>query len=664
MLYLDLETRSQEDLLKHGLARYAIHLTTQVICMAYAFDDEPVQFWWGRDLTPEVWPDWNIVRFPQSVLDHFEAGLPVMAHNAEFEKWLFDFVISGDYDFDAPSVTQWRCSMALALASGFAGALDVCSQQIGLTGGKHKAGTRLIKEYCAPGFLAEFKDGDAERMKDYCILDVELMRAVAKSCRPFTNEEWYEYHLNLRLNEKGLPIDPEFADAALGYATEVADDANQHISNLTDGKMTKHTQRKSRDEWLFPKLTEYQMKLLVVYKKGIKKISLDSDHRQYLLNCEDLDADARELLDYIGDAGSAALKKYSVAHHQHVSGRVHNTFLWNGAGRTGRFSGKGLQPHNFRRDVFGNNQATALIADIKQQLVIDSPASTMARLLRAMIYNKAGLYWCDWSAIEGRVAAWLSRSDKGEAKLQLYRDGRDVYVVTAAGMFGVTEAEVDDPLRQNGKIAELALQFGGGKGALIGMAKNYGVTFEDEYAQTIVDKWRVVNPWATTIWARYQNAIDNAVKHPMSEYKVGRVSFYSDGVRFLFCMLPSGRLLTYPWPKEEYYETPWGEDRFGPTFQVHFKSAAGEPPLRNYARGALIFQNTVQAVAADLLRESLVEADLEGLGIIGHVHDEIIGEGSVADGEALNRIMLEVPWWADGLPLATGGVKHGERYGK
>tara|TARA_R110000751_G_scaffold2075_2_gene11194 strand:- start:271 stop:2100 length:1830 start_codon:yes stop_codon:yes gene_type:complete len=606
----------------------------------------------------------EVKKFPKRVLDHISQGLPITAHNAEFEKWLFDFVVAPDYGFDAPAITQWRCSMAMSLASGFAGGLDTATHQIGLTDGKHKAGTRLIKEYCAPGFLTAFKQGDAELMREYCIGDVDLMRLLVQSCRPLTDDEWYEYHLNMRINERGLPIDALFCDQALGYANEVADDANHHISNLTGGVMTKSTQRTARDEWLFPKLTEHQMRLLEVHKKGEKKLSLDSDHRQYLLNCEDLDPDARELLDYINDAGSAALKKYSVAHHQNVRGRVHNTFLWNGAGRTGRFSGKGMQPHNFRRDVFGDNHAEALIADIKQQKEIDNPATTLARLLRAMIKSDKGLYWVDWSAVEGRVAAWAAQSTWGEVKLDLYREGRDVYVVTTSKMFHITEAEVDSDLRQSGKIAELSLQFGGGTGALIGMAKNYGVHFGQDEAQSIVDRWRLTNPWATAIWAEYQKAIDMAVKNPDHSFDAGRVTLQSDGERFLWMRLPSGRLLAYPFPKMENYFTPWDEERFGPTFQTHFQPAAGEPPLRNYARGALLFQNSVQAIAADLLREALIEADLGGLTIVGHVHDEIIGEGPETDGETLNKIMLEMPDWAKGLPLATGGVKYGTRYGK
>jgi DNA polymerase len=658
MLYLDLETRSDVDLIFHGLRRYAIDPSTEVICMAYALDDDPVEFWWsftGED---------GIIIFPQEVEDYIEAGGFIMAHNAAFEKHIFDRVISDTHGITPPTNEQWRCSMAIGLTNGYAGGLDALAAGLGLSYRKNPQGARLIREYCAPGHLKTFKPGDADVMRDYCISDVETMRAAVKCLRDLTPMEWEEYHINAVINDRGLPIDVAFCDAALGYTREVADDANEQISRLTGGLMTKATQRNSRDAWLFPKLTPHQMDLLTVYKKGVKKFSLDQDHRRYLLECGDLDHDARELLEYIDNAGSSALKKFAVASHQHVEGRVHNTFLFNGAGRTGRFSGKGLQPHNIRRDVFSHNEAESLIQDVVEGLEIDRPANTMARLLRAMISHPDGLYWVDWSSIEGRVAPWLSNSREGNAKLELFKQGRDIYVVTAADMANIPEDKVDGPLRQSGKIAELSLQFGGSHNALIGMAKNYGITFEENEARSIVDRWRIVNPWAQQIWREYDKAITDAVLTPGTDCAVGRVAFHSDGLNFLWCMLPSKRLLSYPKPKFEPYMTPWHEERIGVTFQSHFKPAAGEPPIRIHARGALLFQNTVQAVAADCLREAVVLAHDEGLEIVGHVHDEIIGLGDRAEGERLNNIMLEEPWWADGLPLNTGGVSHGTRYGK
>ena len=665
MLFLDIETRSdQVDLIKAGLMKYARGKTTQVISAAYAFGwDAPVQFWWGRDEAG------NKVEFPQEILDYFDTGEPIYAHNAEFERALFDYVIAPDYDFVAPPLKQWRCTMALALTNGFGAGLDTATKNAAVPYIKNPAGARLIKEYCATGhadiFAPEFK-ADRKIMRDYNISDVECMRALAACCRPLTDAEWEEYHLTCRINERGIPIDTAFADQALGYANEVAADANDHISRLTNGAMTKHTQRKARDAWLLPKLTDEQLRALVVYKKDVKKMSLDSDHRQLLLNYDDLDHRARELLIRINEAGSSALRKYSVAHHQNIDGRVFNTFLWSGAGRTGRYSGKGLQPHNIRRDVYDPKTAQSLIQKIVKQGTVDNPAEVLARLARAMIYHEDGLYWVDWSAIEGRVAPWLADSTPGEAKLDLYREQRDVYIVSASRIFDVPEDSINkaNPYRQAGKVAELSLQFGGARNALQSMAKNYGIAFEDLDANEIVRKWRRSNPWAGDIWRRYQRAIDTAVRGPGIDIPVGRVTFHSDGEKFLWCKLPSERFLAYPFPRWEPYFTPWDEERMGATFQMHFKPPAGKEPLRNHARGALLFQNTVQAVAADILRDALLEADDAGLAIVGHVHDEIIGQGGEEDGKVLDKIMNTLPWWAEGLPISTGGVSLGERYGK
>jgi hypothetical protein len=175
----------------------------------------------------------------------------------------------------------------------------------------------------------------------------------------------------------------------------------------------------------------------------------------------------------------------------------------------------------------------------------------------------------------------------------------------------------------------------------------------------------MANRWAQEIWNDYDKAITAAVLDPGVDQVVGRVTYHSDGENVLWCRLPSERLLAYPKPKYEVYITPWDEERVGVTFQSHFKPAAGEPPIRIHARGALLFQNTVQAVAADILREAIVEAHEAGLSIVASVHDEILIENNTPeDGCKLNEIMLEQPWWAEGLILATGGVQQGKRWGK
>lgn len=652
-LYLDIETRSQTDLLLYGLRRYAECPTTELICIGWAFDDEPVKDWFPEDGEP----------FPAEIAEHFKSGGLVWAHNAAFERHLFEWVICPDFDIEPPALEQWRCSMIAATTSGHPAGLDAAMASLGLPHGKHSAGSRLIRTYCAPGFSTEWMLNDRELMGQYVRDDVGGMQVVIAGVRGLTDFEWEQYALNERLNDRGIRVDVDLCFKSQAYAEVLAREANEQLVRLTHGTMTRHTQRKARDEWLFPRLTEFQKKLLVVYKKGEKKTSLDETRRSLLLDCDDLDDEARQLLEAINDAGSSALKKYAVAYHQHVDGVVHNSIQFNGA-QTGRFTGRVIQPHNFKKDRADTPLPILedIIRRIKGRKGLKSPNYNMGQVMRGMVYDPKGLAWVDWSQIEARVAPWLSVKPSGEEKLDVFRSGADVYTVSAANMFGWVTGEVTKLMRQTGKIAELSLQFGGGAGALQGMARNYGQVFEDEEARDIVYMWRGANPWAEEIWSDYDRAIDRAVSEPGEAFTCGRVSFVSDGEHYLWCALPSGRYLAYPKPLIEEYDTPWGETRVGPTFQTHFKPAAGEPPLRRYARGALLFQNTVQAVAADILREALVEADEFGLDVALHVHDEIVVYGGQAEGERLNEIMLAQPWWADGLPIETGGVETGERW--
>lgn len=510
---------------------------------------------------------------------------------------------------------------------------------------------------------------DKDLMREYCINDVEVMRAAGRRMRDLTPEEWEEYHLTCRINQRGLPVDVPLCKAAVSRMDRSANEANDVIQKLTGGKMMKHTERKSRDAWLYPKLTPLQIKSITDERTG--KRSLDKDRRAILIQTYGIDEDAKELLQAIDDAGSSALKKYAVALHTHIGGRVFNTFQFNGAG-TGRFSGRGLQPHNMRRDAYSPEEAEALAQAVIAGEPIENVSNVMARLLRGMLLHEMGIYFVDWSSIEGRVAPWLANSSHGEARLELYRNKMDVYKVTAALMIYKNADYMDRVTpedRQIGKIAELSLQFGGTKRALQSMAKKFDVHFSDAAAMGHVENWQRTNPWALDSWVAFEEGAKRAVMHPNTDFRVGRCTFRAYQLveenfsRFLWLQLPSERILAYPMPRYGMVETPWGTSRKA-SFQTSLTPAKGEPPIRHVLRGSLLFQNATQAVAADCLRESLLCADSEGLDIVGHVHDEIIGLGPREDGERLNNIMLEQPWWADGLPLDTGGVSWGKRYGK
>jgi DNA polymerase len=556
LMFIDIESRSQIDLKKDGLARYARDPSTQVICVAYAIDDEPVQSWFANEGDP----------FPSEIIKHIKSGGLLMAWNSGFENTLFDFVISNDYDFTPPNANQWRCAMVASTTSGYPASLAGASHALNLPQQKMTEGTRLIRSYCAPGHQITWQGEDRLLMANYCETDVEVMRDAVKCFRQLTDDEWHEHTLNQEMNDRGIPVDVPFAEVALGKADELTAVANDEISKLTNGTMTKHTQRKSRDIFLDARLTSQQQGLLIDYKNDEKKKSLDQDHRSLLLECEDLNPDARQLLTLINEAGSSALRKYNVIVDQHVDGVVHDTLVFNGA-QTGRFTSKGLQIHNIRRDCFEPDVAEQLISNAIAGRELDEPGQTLARLMRAAIKHDDGLYWVDYSGIEARVGPWLANDDDGERILDVHRRGDDLYVIAAAAMCNLDPSDVSKELRNAGKVGTLACGYGGGVYAFQQMAGNYGLTFTDDQAKKFVYNWRDTNPWAVNQWASFDEAITEAFCNPGESFSAGRCALHSDG-EYIWCTLPSGRLLAYPKPDWETYETPWGEVREGVTHQA------------------------------------------------------------------------------------------------
>jgi DNA polymerase len=275
----------------------------------------------------------------------------------------------------------------------------------------------------------------------------------------------------------------------------------------------------------------------------------------------------------------------------------------------------------------------------------------------------------DWSAIEGRVNPWLASSPAGDAKLDIYRNGLDPYIFNAAATYGATydaikaeyEAGETDK-RMVGKVQELALAFGGGVGAFAAMGRGYGVRIDEAQARRIVDAWRRANPWAPAFWSDLERAYMSAMRHPGHEFTAGRITYVYDR-QHLWYMLPSGRVLCYPYARIEGEDLTYAKAAWKPA------ADATEWPRARLWRG-LACENVTQATAHDILRRALRELDVIGqretsLDVCLHVHDEVVLETSepeVAKAE-LERIMTTPPEWAPDLPLAVE-AKVMERYGK
>jgi len=260
----------------------------------------------------------------------------------------------------------------------------------------------------------------------------------------------------------------------------------------------------------------------------------------------------------------------------------------------------------------------------------------------------------DWSSIEARVLPWLADDREADWRLGAFADGVDMYVKTAEDIWPGEGEEH----RQEGKVAELSMGYGGGAAAYVSMARQYGVRIPVKLAEGIKVKWREANPWATRFWGRLETAALNALKYPGNACVAGRIYYVMDepGER-LRCMLPSGRELSYPQARREVVKTPWGAEKMGVTaLKANWTPAAGvEEWPRVTLYGGLQAENVTQAVANDIQRHGIRLSHDAGWPVVGHTHDELLWEVRSSDVEKAQsdivRCMETIPDWAEGLPL-------------
>lgn len=310
-------------------------------------------------------------------------------------------------------------------------------------------------------------------------------------------------------------------------------------------------------------------------------------------------------------------------------------------------------------------------------LMYGPPLQVVADCLRGMIVPRPGhhLIACDFSAVEARVLAWLAGE---QSVLEVFKSHGKIYEHAAAAIYRKPMELVSKDERQIGKVASLALQFGGGKGAFQTMARGYAVKVKDETAENIKLAWRESHPHIVRYWYALENAALEALRIPHT-VKVGpkgrEVAFKKNG-SFLWCRLPSGRVLCYPYPEIREVETPWGEMKEALTYMASIADTKGKvlPDTNASGKwqrvstyGGSLAENVTQAVARDLLADALLRLESASYQTVMHVHDEAVievpetaPESTLADVE---KLMAQVPSWAEGLPLAAEGWR-GTRYRK
>jgi DNA polymerase len=647
MLYLDFETRSTCDLRAHGVYNYAQDPTTDVLCMSYAFDDDEVQTWVPTYTDADGHVKKNA--FPIQVRDY--TGL-IYAHNAAFERLIFWYVLGINYKLE-----QFYCTAAQARANCAPGSLEDVGRFAGASMKKDHRGAQLIRLMCVPPFR-----NDPELMQEmiqYCEQDVRAMRAISKSQRPLSAQELEDYHVNERINDRGVLVDVPLCKAAIQYASDEVVEIQEIVTEVTEGAITSVRSPKMK-QWVLERVGEEAKKLMRIGEK----YSIDKTVRSNLLlmeNSDEIPPAVAEVIQCADDLWASSVAKFNrLAQLADAEDqRVRGAFVFAGGSATGRASSYGAQVHNFARKCAAEPDAVRT-AMVRGHSIVPKYGKRVTDVLKGMLrpalIPRAGkhLVVADWAAIEARANPWLSKSASGDQKLGLFRTGADVYKVNAAATFGCRADDVTKDQRQIGKVQELACGFAGGVGAFAAMGRAYGVLLPESDARRMVDAWRRANPWAPTYWQSLESAYMRAMRNKGHETTAGRVTYLYDGVH-LWYSLPSGRVLCYPFARfDEEGNVTYAKSAWKPA------ADAKEWPRARLWKG-LACENITQAAANDLLRHSLKNLD----DVVLHVHDEIVIETAEPEAvmQEMKRIMCTPPAWAQGLPLDVE-IATMTRYGK
>ncbi len=637
-LWVDFETRSACDLKTAGVYNYAQDASTDVLCMSYAFDNEDVQTW-----VP-------LQKFPERVRNH--TGL-IYAHNAAFERLIFWYVLQIDFKLE-----QFYCTATQARANCAPGSLEDVGRFAGASMKKDHRGNQLIRLMCIPPFK-NTPELMAE-MIQYCEQDVRAMRAVSLAMRPLSTEELADYHVNERINDRGVMVDVPLCHAAVKFASEELIEIEQIVAEVTEGAITSVRSPKMR-EWVLERVGEQAKELMVVYKDGEKKYSIDKTVRANLLameNADEVPPIVAEVIQCADDLWASSVAKFSrLAGLADVEDqRVRGAFVFAGGSATGRASSYGAQVHNFTRKCAGlpEDVRTAMV---RGHSIVPKFGKRVTDVLKGMLRpalipaKGKSLVVADWAAVEARVNPWLS--NRGERKLEIFARGDDVYVINASATFHVPVDQVTKDQRQIGKVQELACGFAGGVGAFAAMGRAYGIHLPESDAKRMVDSWRRANPWSVPYWQALEEAYTRSMRNKGYEFSAGRVTYMFDG-QHLWYALPSGRVLCYPYARLDNDGVSYAKASWKPA------ADAKEWPRARLWKG-LACENITQAVANDLLRHALRQLD----DVVLHVHDEIVIETDRAEETAarLKEVMCSPPAWAEGLPL-DAEVAIMSRYGK
>ena len=646
VLSIDVETYCDLDIKEVGAYRYCTHPSFEILLFAYAFDDEAVEI--IDFMNNEILP-FDIV----GALD--DKDILKTAFNANFER----NAISNDmYYPDGMPPEQWECTMIKALTMGLPGSLDMVGKALHLPEDKQKMkeGKSLIQYFCKPCKPTKANGGRTrnlpvhdpekwEKFKEYCKQDVEVERNIRKKLSKYKiiDDEKKLWNLDQRINDRGINLDMDLILNAIKCDEQFKERCMNEARELTDlDNPNSPTQLK---KWLGDK---------VGYAVG----SINKDVIPTLI--QDAEAqgntEVKRMLELRQLMGKTSTKKYqTMVNARCEDGRVRGLLQFYGANRTGRWAGRLVQvqnlPQNHLEDL---DEARNCIIEGRfedAEFLFDSISDTLSQLIRTAFIPTEGNRFivADFSAIEARVIAWLA----GEKwRLDVFKNGGDIYCASASKMFKVPVEKhgVNGHLRQKGKIAELALGYGGSVGAIKAFDKAGSIP--DDELQPLVKDWRAASPNITKFWWDVDRAAKKSIREKTTvSIQYGIKFIYDPGV--LFIQLPSGRRLSYIRPKIE--PGPYESDVI--TYEGMEQTTKQWVRLDTY--GPKLVENIVQAVARECLGITMKRVEEKGYEVVMHVHDELIMDVPIGQGslEEVNAIFGEIIPWAPGLPLSADGYE-------
>lgn len=639
-VYIDYETRSEVNLPRAGLWAYAKHKSTRVLCVAYAIGDGPVFTWHPGQSTAH--PDF--VRLKKLFANERQR---FNAFNANFERAITECVMAR-LGVRSPRVDQWNDTQAVASYCALPKSLERCAAvMLKKDIQKDKDGHRLIRLFSIPqksGAFVEPKDApvDFKKMLDYCAQDVRVDRALHNAL-PIKNLPEHEQRIwvvDSVINARGVPINVRMAKGAIECISAAKGYSKEILSKLTKGKITSAGQAK-RIKALFA-------------EHGITVPDLKKETVAALLDDEDLPPLVRKILEHRSDTNVTSVAKFKrMLEAANDDGRIRGVHAYCSA-TTHRWGGRIVQFQNLPRpDVDLDEFDHELIARGDHQSIYMLYGSIMPVLrdaLRNVIQASKGreLFVVDKASIEARVLGWLCDDPQ---YLKAFKEGLDLYKVTASVIFGVPYDKVTSDQRWLGKCCVLGLGYGMGIDTFESTCEKNGRTLPKSLIKKAVNTYRTLYKCIPAYWSECEDAMVAAIQGKPSTIRHG-VTFAMRGPH-LTITLPSGSQLFYPFAKLERKPDRWGRIKN----TIVFMTESNKQWVRASTYGGRIVENIVQSVARDLLANALLKCEDAGLFPIMHVHDEIVCEPYKGQRklDEMHTIFRTAPSWARNLPLGSAG---------